>query len=126
MKCVFCLMNVLQIVAQNLENVMAKCYFGKRRLVWEIFENCSKKRIQIPWENIQSMRATIDKNQCGVLKIEVNFLSLFSIKIFKTVWDIIEYFIYLQFDVLFAVKSATIISPGDKATAKKAYYLEGS
>lgn len=126
MKCVFCLMNVLQIVAQNLENVMAKCYFGKRRLVWEIFENCSKKRIQIPWENIQSMRATTDKNQCGVLKIEVNFLSLFSIKIFKTVWDIIEYFIYLQFDVLFAVKSATIISPGDKATAKKAYHLEGS
>ncbi|GMN44020.1 hypothetical protein TIFTF001_013219 [Ficus carica] len=60
-----------KVVAQNLEDVVAKCYFGKRQLVWEILENRLKKKIQIPWGHISAMRATIEEDQPEVLEVEL-------------------------------------------------------
>ena len=63
----------MQRVAQNKEELVAKCYFAKRKLMWEILENGLKRKIQMQWENILAIRADIKENQPGILEIEVHF-----------------------------------------------------
>lgn len=52
---------------------MAKCYYAKKRLVWEILERRLKSKIEIQWNDIIAMRAIIRENQPGILEIEVLF-----------------------------------------------------
>ncbi|GMN44028.1 hypothetical protein TIFTF001_013220 [Ficus carica] len=57
--------------AKNEEDVVAKFYFAKRRLLWEILENGLKKKIEIRWEQVLSMRVVIEDYQPGILEVEL-------------------------------------------------------
>lgn len=86
---------MFQVVAQNLEDVVAKCYFGKRQLVWEILENRLKKKIQIPWGHISAMRATIEEKQPEVLEVEVYNIFIYKyifLQMFENLIGLIRFF----------------------------------
>nr|DAD38249.1 TPA_asm: hypothetical protein HUJ06_008890 [Nelumbo nucifera] len=58
-------------------DVVAKCYYGKRKLVWEVLENGLKSKIEIQWAEISAIRAIFREKQPGVLEIELNRPPLF-------------------------------------------------
>ncbi|KAK9291634.1 hypothetical protein L1049_019583 [Liquidambar formosana] len=53
-------------------DLVAKCYYAKRKLVWEVLERGLKKKIELQWSDILAIRATIEENQPGILEIELN------------------------------------------------------
>ena len=73
----------LQRVAQNKEDLVAKCYFAKRKLMWEILENGLKRKIQMHWEHILAIRAEIDEDRPGILEIEVSYNFFSSLDYFN-------------------------------------------
>ncbi|XWS64451.1 hypothetical protein CRYUN_Cryun05aG0004900 [Craigia yunnanensis] len=61
-----------QRVSKNEGDLVAKCYFAKRKLVWEFLENGLKSKIEIQWSDILSLRAVMLQDQPGILEIELN------------------------------------------------------
>ncbi|KAL6011428.1 hypothetical protein ACLOJK_001876 [Asimina triloba] len=51
--------------------LVAKCYYAKRKLVWEILDGELKNKIEIPWSGIASLKATFDDGATDTLEIEV-------------------------------------------------------
>ena len=43
-------------VANHEGELIAKCYYAKKKLVWEVLENATKKRIEISWDDISKVR----------------------------------------------------------------------
>ncbi|CAL1393257.1 unnamed protein product [Linum trigynum] len=67
--------NVLKIgswerVARNESDVVAKCYFKKEKLVWEILEGSLKSKIEVQWSDIIAIDACIRENEPGVLRLK--------------------------------------------------------
>ncbi|CAL9755071.1 unnamed protein product [Musa acuminata subsp. burmannicoides] len=50
-------------------DLVAKCYFAKRKLVWEILEGGLKSKIEIQWSDITALRATCPENGPETLNI---------------------------------------------------------
>ena len=50
---------------------MAKFYYAKRKLVWEVLDCGLKSKIEIQWSDISAMKATCPENLPGSLEIEV-------------------------------------------------------
>lgn len=63
----------MQIEAEYEADLVAKCYYSKRKLVWEILRNGLKVKIEIQWQKVLALRAVTEKNQLGILEIEVFF-----------------------------------------------------
>ncbi|RXH82169.1 hypothetical protein DVH24_036510 [Malus domestica] len=59
-----------QRVAHNEGDLVAKYYYAKRKLVWEILDQGLKSKIEVQWSNILAMRAVIKENEPGILEIE--------------------------------------------------------
>lgn len=62
----------VQRVSRNEGDLVGKCYFSKKKLVWEFLENGLKSKIEIQWTDITSMKVSIPENQPAVLEIELN------------------------------------------------------
>ncbi|XVF05958.1 hypothetical protein REPUB_Repub06bG0006200 [Reevesia pubescens] len=62
----------LQRVSRNEGDLVAKCYFAKRKLVWEFLENGLKSKIEIQWSDILSFKALMQEDKPGILEIELN------------------------------------------------------
>nr|DAD28134.1 TPA_asm: hypothetical protein HUJ06_029602 [Nelumbo nucifera] len=58
-------------------DLVAKCYYGKRKLVWEVLENGLKSKIEIQWAEISVIRAVFREKQPEVLEIELTRPPLF-------------------------------------------------
>ncbi|KDP23381.1 hypothetical protein JCGZ_23214 [Jatropha curcas] len=54
------------------DHLVAKCYYARRMLLWEILERGLKNKIEIHWNDIIAMRAIIQENQPGILELELN------------------------------------------------------
>ncbi|XP_042509838.1 uncharacterized protein LOC122085461 [Macadamia integrifolia] len=52
-------------------DLVAKCYYAKRKLVWEVLERGLKSKIEIQWSDISAIRATFRKNEADILEIEL-------------------------------------------------------
>ncbi|KAJ4969285.1 hypothetical protein NE237_015986 [Protea cynaroides] len=52
-------------------DLVAKCYYAKRKLVWEVLEGGLKSKIEIQWSNISAIRAIFQKNEADILEIEL-------------------------------------------------------
>ncbi len=52
-------------------DLVAKCYYAKRKLVWEVLDSGLKSKIEIQWSDISAMKATCPDNLPGSLEIEV-------------------------------------------------------
>ncbi|XP_057735373.1 uncharacterized protein LOC130950799 [Arachis stenosperma] len=65
------------IEAQYPAHLVAKFYFSKRKLVWEILDKGLKHKIEIQWENISAIQASIQENKPGHLEIELDRVPFF-------------------------------------------------
>ncbi|KAE8660192.1 hypothetical protein F3Y22_tig00116958pilonHSYRG00258 [Hibiscus syriacus] len=61
-----------QRVSRNDGELVGKCYFAKRKLVWEFLENGLKSKIEIQWSDILSLKAVSNEDQPGILELELN------------------------------------------------------
>ncbi|KAK6915665.1 hypothetical protein RJ641_020782 [Dillenia turbinata] len=54
-------------------DLTAKCYYAKRKLVWEVLERHKllKSKIEIQWADIIGIQVTIGEDQFGILEIEL-------------------------------------------------------
>lgn len=50
---------------------MAKCYFAKHKLVWEVLEGGLKSKIEIQWSDIMALKANCPDNDPGALNVVV-------------------------------------------------------
>nr|XP_029121872.1 uncharacterized protein LOC105049857 isoform X2 [Elaeis guineensis] len=50
-------------------DLVAKCYFAKHKLVWEILDGGLKSKIEIQWSDITALKATCPENGPGTLDI---------------------------------------------------------
>ncbi|KAM7474295.1 hypothetical protein LguiB_021538 [Lonicera macranthoides] len=53
-------------------DLTAKCYYAKRKFVWEVLEGALKSKIEMQWSDIAGIRAVIRDNENGLLEIELN------------------------------------------------------
>lgn len=58
---------------------MAKCYFAKHKLVWEVLDGSLKNKIEIQWSDIVAIKASYPDDGPGTLNVVVMYLSLFSL-----------------------------------------------
>lgn len=58
-------------------DLVAKCYYAKRKLVWEVLEGGLKSKIEVQWSDITSLNAIFLDNEPGTLDIEVSRPPLF-------------------------------------------------
>ncbi|KAL3538265.1 hypothetical protein ACH5RR_001631 [Cinchona calisaya] len=61
-----------EVKSMHEGDLVAKCYFAKRKLVWEVLGGALKSKIEIQWSDIIGIRATIADNQPGILEIELH------------------------------------------------------
>jgi hypothetical protein len=58
-------------------DLVAKCYYAKRKLVWEVLDSGLKSKIEIQWSDISAMKATCPESLPGSLEILVSRPPLF-------------------------------------------------
>lgn len=54
-------------------DLVAKCYFSKHKLVWEVLDNGLKKKLEISWADIFAINANYEAGGLGTLTIVVIF-----------------------------------------------------
>ncbi|WCJ43043.1 hypothetical protein M5689_023808 [Euphorbia peplus] len=57
---------------KNEGDITAKCYFAKKKLVWEFLQGNLKSKIEIQWNDIIGLRVDLQENKLGILEIELN------------------------------------------------------
>ncbi|KAK3031240.1 hypothetical protein RJ639_036895 [Escallonia herrerae] len=62
-------------VSRNEGDLVAKCYYAKKKFVWEVLEGALKSKIEIQWSDISAIRAIIRDDEPGVLELEVDYLA---------------------------------------------------
>ncbi|XP_044464320.1 uncharacterized protein LOC123194889 isoform X2 [Mangifera indica] len=50
-------------------DLVAKCYFAKHKLVWEVLEGGLKSKIEIQWSDIMALKANCPDNGLGTLNV---------------------------------------------------------
>jgi hypothetical protein len=72
----------VQYVSRYEGDLVAKCYFAKHKLVWEVLEGGLKSKIEIQWSDIAALKAICPENGQGTLDVVVRLsgrcLFLFS------------------------------------------------
>ncbi|KAJ8634750.1 hypothetical protein MRB53_009017 [Persea americana] len=58
-------------------DLVAKCYFAKHKLVWEVLDGGLKSKIEIQWSDITALKATCPENGPGTLDIVLSRQPLF-------------------------------------------------
>lgn len=53
---------------------MAKCYFAKHKLVWELLDGNLKNKIEIQWSDIVALKATYAEDGLGTLDVVVSYI----------------------------------------------------
>lgn len=77
---------------------MAKCYFAKHKLVWEILEGGLKSKIEIQWSDITALKANCPDNGPSSLTVVVIYFLVFYVSYFKhsVLFDSLVSFCVLQ------------------------------
>ncbi|CAK7340548.1 unnamed protein product [Dovyalis caffra] len=63
--------------SKNEGDLVAKCYFAKKKLVWELLKGGLKSKIEIQWNDIIGISAVIKENEPGTLQVELNLAPTF-------------------------------------------------
>lgn len=90
-----------KIEAKYPADLVAKFYYAKRKLVWEILRDGLKEKIEIHWQNISAIRAVLEDNLPGILEIELDKVPSFFREIEPkpgkhTVWTLSQDFTHGQ------------------------------
>ena len=60
-----------QCISRYEGDLVAKCYYAKHKLVWEVLDGGLKSKIEIQWSDITALKATCPENGPGTLDIVV-------------------------------------------------------
>lgn len=60
-----------QYVSRYEGDLVAKCYFAKHKLVWEVLDGGLKSKIEIQWSDIMALKANCPDNGPGTLNVVV-------------------------------------------------------
>ncbi|KAJ1383499.1 hypothetical protein SESBI_43334 [Sesbania bispinosa] len=90
-----------KVEAKSPIDLVAKFYYAKRKLVWEMLRDGLKDKIEIQWQNISAIRAVVQKNLPGILEIELDRVPFFFREIEPkpgkhTMWTISQDFTHGQ------------------------------
>ncbi|CAI9293548.1 unnamed protein product [Lactuca saligna] len=66
-----------EYVSKHEGDLVAKCYFSKHKLVWEVLDNGLKKKLEISWADIFAINANYEAGGLGTLTIVLNKPPLF-------------------------------------------------
>lgn len=77
-----CLLGCLQYKSRYEGDLVAKCYFAKHKLVWEVLEGGLKSKIEIQWSDIMALKANCPDNGPGTLNVVVRFLIFYILSHF--------------------------------------------
>jgi len=66
----------MQYVSRYEGDLVAKCYFAKHKLVWEVLEAGLKSKIEIQWSDITALKATCPENGQGTLDVVVRLFEI--------------------------------------------------
>lgn len=69
----------VQYKSRHEGDLVAKCYFAKHKLVWEVLDGGLKNKIEIQWSDILALKATYADDEPGTLDIVVIFISLMQL-----------------------------------------------
>lgn len=58
-------------------DLVAKCYYAKRKLVWEVLDSGLKSKMEVQWSDISALKAVFPDDQPAVLDIELSRPPLF-------------------------------------------------
>ncbi|KAL1814514.1 hypothetical protein ACET3Z_017088 [Daucus carota] len=58
-------------------DLVAKCYFAKHKLVWEVLDGGLKNKIEIQWSDILALKATYADEEPGTLELALSRQPLF-------------------------------------------------
>lgn len=58
-------------------DLVAKCYYAKRKLVWEVLDSGLKSKMEIQWSDISALKAKFPEGQPAILDLEVSRPPLF-------------------------------------------------
>ncbi|KAK3129309.1 hypothetical protein QOZ80_6BG0477060 [Eleusine coracana subsp. coracana] len=58
-------------------DLVAKCYFAKHKLVWEVLDGGLKSKIEIQWSDISGIKMVCPENEAGTLEIVLSRQPLF-------------------------------------------------
>eukprot|EP00256_Glycine_max_P052069 XP_014618311.1 uncharacterized protein LOC100787534 isoform X2 [Glycine max] len=61
-----------KIEAKYPYELVAKCYYARQKLIWEILHDGLKFKIEIHCQNISAIRAVMEENSPGILEIELD------------------------------------------------------
>ncbi|KAJ9552572.1 hypothetical protein OSB04_016617 [Centaurea solstitialis] len=61
-----------QRVSRNEGDLVAKVYYAKKKLVWELLDGPLKSKIEIQWSEISAIRAFMYEGEPGLLELELN------------------------------------------------------
>lgn len=61
----------MQYISKYEGDLVAKCYFAKHKLVWEVLEGGLKSKIEIQWSDITALKADCPDDRPGTLTIVV-------------------------------------------------------
>lgn len=53
-------------------DLVAKCYFAKHKLVWEVLDGGLKNKIEIQWSDIMGLKASYPDDGPGTLDVVVS------------------------------------------------------
>lgn len=68
-------------------DLVAKCYFAKHKLVWEVLEGGLKSKIEIQWSDIMALKANCPDDGPGTLNVVVMLLNSCTVFVF-VFWDV--------------------------------------
>lgn len=61
----------LQYKSRYEGDLVAKCYFAKHKLVWEVLDGGLKNKIEIQWSDIMALKANYSDDGPGTLDVVV-------------------------------------------------------
>lgn len=61
----------LQYKSRYEGDLVAKCYFAKHKLVWEVLDGGLKNKIEIQWSDIMALKASYADDAPGTLDVVV-------------------------------------------------------
>lgn len=68
---------VPQYKSRHEGDLVAKCYFAKHKLVWEVLDGGLKNKIEILWSDIMALKAYYPDDAPGTLDIVVIYVITF-------------------------------------------------
>lgn len=69
------IVSLCQYASRHEGDLVAKCYYSKHKIVWEILEGGLKHKIEFQWSDIIDLKANYPDDQIGILNIVVKYIN---------------------------------------------------